>query len=415
MSPAVLEAELPNLEGGVHQQLHPTMLYYSSKKPLAQVKSFHKRPSTLRNMSATELLQSLHETATAAAWDESFLEAAICAQRSWWYYSAPNTTTSVAVTRKHVDIQLLEQAVTRMSTGSAHVHSINLWLGGAGVTASTHYDASVNFFAQLHGSKQFILTAPAAENLLQPYSFLHPHFRRAQRPLQNSSSHWLSLAELRKGDVLFLPAFYFHEVTATSTVSISVNVWANDQFVEHVQQMQRHAASALGLDETNEAIGHRGTFDSSWPLQARAALLEHTTQEIIARTLALSPALSRSWLADRMIARWASVQRRYPQALGKLAKFCDPGMRHQRAQLALHHLRMRPAEVQEQVQARLEKTASSVASAMRALPEGAIELELGNLVEQAAFEVLGNVKITGSFLVNCFKDDQRSTQPTLIL
>ena len=36
----------------------------------------------------------------------------------------------------------------------------NLWLGAAGIQTFTHYDASWNFFGQLHGRKRFTLISP---------------------------------------------------------------------------------------------------------------------------------------------------------------------------------------------------------------------------------------------------------------
>ena len=36
--------------------------------------------------------------------------------------------------------------------------------------------------AQVHGSKHFLLSSPLAGNALEPFSSLHPNFRRAQVP-----------------------------------------------------------------------------------------------------------------------------------------------------------------------------------------------------------------------------------------
>ena len=46
------------------------------------------------------------------------------------------------------------------------------------------------------------------------------------------------------------------------------------------------------------------------------------------------------------------------------------------------------------------------AAAVRALPPGGRELELGNLVEEAALAVLGDPKLAGAFLVACFAPDE---------
>ena len=228
LTPEVLKAELPTLEGGVQRQSKSTVFYYSAKKPLAAVRSFHERPAyVMKNMSAAQLLHNLKASASAAAWDEALVAPDRCSRREWWYYSAPNSTEAMAVARRHVDIALLERAVTSIGAGddaATEVHSINLWVGGAGVVAASHYDASINLFVQLHGRKRFLLTAPEAEASVAPYSFLHPHFRRAQQPPQSVGEHWLSVADLWPGDMLFLPKSVWHYVRSLTT-SVSVNFW----------------------------------------------------------------------------------------------------------------------------------------------------------------------------------------------
>ena len=55
---------------------------------------------------------------------------------------------------------------------------------------------------------------------------------------------------------------------------------------------------------------------------------------------------------------------------------------------------------------RAQAAVADAAAAVRALPPGGRELELGNLVEEAALAVLGDPKLAGAFLVACFAPDE---------
>ena len=100
-----------------------------------------------------------------------------------------------------------------------------------------------NVYIQISGHKRFIIFPPRAEFSLYTFTRLHPSSRQTQIDLRNSSS-WNQFPDftpkaslevvLGPGDVLYVPPFYFHEVTVctdptaafneTSAVSISVSV-----------------------------------------------------------------------------------------------------------------------------------------------------------------------------------------------
>ena len=192
------------------------------------------------------------------------------------------------------------------------------------------------------------------------------------------------------------------KVTAVSEVSISLNVWANGGIVERVQQLQRSAAEHFGLVQTGST--RIGVLDHSWTLQARSVLLEHAAQQLVARTLNVSAERARSWLRTNMRSRWASVTKRFPKPLRKLARFCNMTMRGPRYSMLQNKLVSLPNDESKLILTTIEQAASSAAFALRNLPAGATELEMGNLVEQLALDVLGDVKVCGSFLVHCFED-----------
>ncbi|EOD32677.1 hypothetical protein EMIHUDRAFT_122955, partial [Emiliania huxleyi CCMP1516] len=107
------------------------VVYYSEKKPLANVKGFERRrlaPALRSNATAADLVAILKSAAAATAWQAQAAAAEACPVREWVYFSASNSSRT-----------------------AQHVHSENVWLGGGGVTAFNHYDASHNAFCQLHG------------------------------------------------------------------------------------------------------------------------------------------------------------------------------------------------------------------------------------------------------------------------
>lgn len=114
--------------------------------------------------------------------------------------------------------------------------TINLWIGKPGVTAHAHYDATHNFFVQLFGRKRFLLFPPREHIYLYLYPRHHPYFRQSQVDFNDPnldvfpefSKAFAFEAYLEEGDLLYLPPYWFHHVTALD-VSISVNVWCHSE------------------------------------------------------------------------------------------------------------------------------------------------------------------------------------------
>lgn len=115
--------------------------------------------------------------------------------------------------------------------------SINVWIGQPGVTAHCHYDGYHNFYAQLYGTKRFVLFNPSSFTGLYPYPFLHPSHAQTQVNFSNYSHLDLFpsvkdlvsyVAILGPGDMLYIPPLWYHHVEAVD-VSMSVNVWTDTQ------------------------------------------------------------------------------------------------------------------------------------------------------------------------------------------
>ena len=122
--------------------------------------------------------------------------------------------------------------------------------------------------------------------------------------------------------------------------------------------------------------------------------MEHAAISLVLDAMQLhSRDEARVWLHTRMTTRWKLVGSRYPKAMRKLERFCAPGeAAAARSALAAVHT---PAEVAPAVR--------DAAAALRALRRlGGDALETANVVEQAALDVLQDVRTTGSFLTHCF-------------
>lgn len=123
-----------------------------------------------------------------------------------------------------------------------------LWVSSAMTECSPHYDMDHNFFLQVAGTKTFVIAEPSAGVLFNAHSYLHPYWRQARDESLKSVAAIVAAADesdgmldsvfgrqrtaggpwevtLHPGDMLFLPAFYYHYVKSGSTGSTSVNMW----------------------------------------------------------------------------------------------------------------------------------------------------------------------------------------------
>jgi hypothetical protein len=101
------------------------------------------------------------------------------------------------------------------------------WIGPAGTLTPLHRDWADNFLTQLYGAKELALVSPYHARLLSP-RVIHPFLDSCnwinpynQRDPTVSECHPIFIT-LNAGEMLFLPAGWFHHVRATS-FSLSVN------------------------------------------------------------------------------------------------------------------------------------------------------------------------------------------------
>jgi outer membrane protein assembly factor BamB/orotate phosphoribosyltransferase len=107
-----------------------------------------------------------------------------------------------------------------------------VWLGPEGTVTPLHADYDDNLFAQIVGSKRFVLYPPHAAIALQTYEAnpaLHGSRFDPEKPDFEShpiAKQWVPIeCELTAGDLLFLPAGWFHHVRAKN-FSLSANRWS---------------------------------------------------------------------------------------------------------------------------------------------------------------------------------------------
>eukprot|EP00041_Stephanoeca_diplocostata_P015120 m.286605 g.286605 ORF g.286605 m.286605 type:complete len:532 (+) comp19933_c0_seq8:183-1778(+) len=141
----------------------------------------------------------------------------------------------------------------------------NLWMGSKGIETFMHLDASFNFFAQLHGRKRFTLVPPHVP--MYPWSCLHPHIHHAQVPwkqhhnrsaLQSkfpdfAASHPSAVVvDVGRGDLLYVPPYWWHHVETLESPSVAVNVWTDAPAYLRIHEVYEHPVP-LNADDTDAA------------------------------------------------------------------------------------------------------------------------------------------------------------------
>ncbi|NJL21667.1 MAG: cupin-like domain-containing protein [Leptolyngbyaceae cyanobacterium SM1_3_5] len=145
------------------------------------------------------------------------------------------------------------------------VSSHNLWVGVAGHTTHLHYDPFDGTLVQLHGTKRLILFPPSQLANLYPFP-LSTHLKHGlklrstysqvdlDRPDFNAFPKFEEALQSRSevilnpGDVLYIPACWWHEVTAVG-----------DEMVCSVNRFWRIQPAARGLRSWSKWRAHLGS------------------------------------------------------------------------------------------------------------------------------------------------------------
>jgi hypothetical protein len=128
--------------------------------------------------------------------------------------------------------ELMREFVLPVYCRDAPWFRARFWMSGADTGSPLHHDVPDNLFAQIFGRKRFVLFAPGETWNLYPeppwsgtpnYSRAdaeRPDYRRFPRLLRARSV----TCEVGPGEVLYLPRYWWHQVT-TLERSASVNLW----------------------------------------------------------------------------------------------------------------------------------------------------------------------------------------------
>lgn len=128
--------------------------------------------------------------------------------------------------------ELLDELTIPPCVPAGKINDINLWMASAASRTPLHYDDMHNIFAQVAGRKRFVLFNPAQFDALYPgplntrveslsrVDLSRPDFRRF--PKLAEVEYWEAV--VNPGDLLFMPAYWWHQVSSLD-LSVSVNYW----------------------------------------------------------------------------------------------------------------------------------------------------------------------------------------------
>eukprot|EP00993_Chasmostoma_nieuportense_P002407 NODE_3204_length_1011_cov_32.173077_g3059_i0.p1 GENE.NODE_3204_length_1011_cov_32.173077_g3059_i0~~NODE_3204_length_1011_cov_32.173077_g3059_i0.p1 ORF type:complete len:307 (-),score=89.75 NODE_3204_length_1011_cov_32.173077_g3059_i0:90-965(-) len=146
-----------------------------------------------------------------------------------------------STTRKY-DYYLAEQSIHQTPALAAEVRSppfadflsidrTQLWVGAGGQVSPLHHDHWENVLCQLQGTRTFLLFAPFQVEYLYPkpgperyFSQLDPSNPDLRRFPLFAHARPVSV-QLNAGELLVLPAFWWHQVHHHNTTNLAVNFW----------------------------------------------------------------------------------------------------------------------------------------------------------------------------------------------
>jgi hypothetical protein len=182
-------------------------------------------------------------------------------------------------------LRLLDDIVTPPFLSPARIDTIGLWLSGRGVRSRLHYDRNGrdNFNAQVAGQKDFVMVSPTQITNLYPFPILSStyNFSRVDAAAPDLETYpRFSEVEsyrgtLHAGDMLFIPAYWYHHFEHLHSFNLNVNFWADAGETKMTAAALRqeviagltHAARAAGLDHDarwKEFVHHVERYCLTW-------------------------------------------------------------------------------------------------------------------------------------------------------
>lgn len=281
----------------------------------------------------------------------------------------------------HVDIQSFRG--WNMLPGAADSGQ-NVWIGGAGVTASAHYDTSDNMYLQLDGQKTFYLSKIESAH---EHSLLHPHFRRAQVEPKVDL-----VARLEPGDVLYLPPYMYHRVVSdTEGLSMSVNTWTTNPLTNDIAKLTNYALQGWIIPA------------EGWSTLQKTAMLDRIFKRVL--EVAGYPHPSK-WIHEMTLRRWRVVFRTMEPSTDKtVLSFCSSNVKGRAAMLSALNI----ASTEETIVAVSDQVSQGLNALEGMDGHGAKDIEAGNILEALAYGTFQDVNLVANLFLHCFNVSTEAT------
>eukprot|EP00467_Chlorarachnion_reptans_P004694 CAMPEP_0114512348 /NCGR_PEP_ID=MMETSP0109-20121206/14925_1 /TAXON_ID=29199 /ORGANISM="Chlorarachnion reptans, Strain CCCM449" /LENGTH=491 /DNA_ID=CAMNT_0001692021 /DNA_START=106 /DNA_END=1581 /DNA_ORIENTATION=+ len=344
------------------------------------------------------------------------------------YYSGP-TTLLGKWGAKQLNLHIFDLKEVKRSENIPEDEILkgNLWIGSQGVVTPAHFDEMHNFFMQVHGTKTFTLLPPTAWAALRLYPKFHHQHRNVRLDLENekimkkllsSSKLGAKTVTLGKGQILYVPPLWFHRVETKSPVSISINIWSASRMVGQIG------------NAWNDPIPSNGKWGFFKTFGVLAAFLRRLIVAVIPES---KPCIK--FLQKLHLNRYEHLKR-----YGKDITSASPIDVHPDAQEIKEHKDyldqvnkeapsfLESANIKKpdlkswcSIDAEYENEAKRfvgpVARRFARLERGAIEIYLGNYIEDLAAQLVGFKKIT-DFFAPCLVDPllgDKGDKPRLLI
>jgi hypothetical protein len=146
------------------------------------------------------------------------------------YWTSPVNGVAPNLLKDRLDgYQRLAQSSQIIDAAYLDPRGPSLWMGSSGSATQAHYDVADNVLVQLYGSKRIRCYPPSAATALYVFPDAHPRARKSQANLDDNISNNPDTQHrlfpmlrnltppvldvtLHPGDVLEIPAFWFHHV-----------------------------------------------------------------------------------------------------------------------------------------------------------------------------------------------------------
>jgi hypothetical protein len=160
---------------------------------------------------------------------------------------------------------------------------ISLWMGPAGSITPIHHDFTDNFFVQVRGRKRVILFRPEPEAAFYRMPFRAGNGRPSWHisrvgSLESENREAFPRFEtadvidvvVEQGDLLYIPAFFWHEVHSLDSPSISLSYWWEERSLPEID---------AAIAKITDLVALYASAPPSWKALIQRIMSEHVVGE----------------------------------------------------------------------------------------------------------------------------------------